>query len=47
MKLYILFDKVFIDNFGLTNSFELGLFVELELVIPDQGILVRSLGKSI
>ena len=47
MKLYVLFDQFFIDNFGLTNSFGLGLFVELELIIPDQGILVRSLGKSI
>ena len=39
--------SVFIDNFGLTNSFGLGLFVELEFIIPDQGIQVRSLGKSI
>ena len=36
----------FIDNFGLTNSFGLGMFVELEIIILDQGILVRSLGKS-
>ena len=47
VKLYVIFDKLFMDNFGLTNSFGLGLFVELELIIPDQGILVRSLGKSI
>ena len=46
VKLYINLGWFFIDDFGLTNSFGLGLLVELELIIPDQGILVRSLGKS-
>ena len=47
MKLYVLFGQFFLIFSGLTNSFGPGLFVELELIIPDQGMLVRSLGKSI
>ena len=37
----------FIDIFGLMCSFGLALFVVLETITPDQGMLVRSPGKSI
>ena len=47
MKLCITFGRFFIDNFGLMYSFGLALFVVLESIIPDQGMLVRSPGKSI
>ena len=47
MKLYVRFGWFFIDNFGLMCSFGLALFVVLENIIPDQGMLVRSPGKSI
>ena len=47
MKLYIRFGWFFIDIFGLMCSFGLALFVVLESIIPDQGMLVRSPGKSI
>ena len=47
MKLYVRFGWFFIDNFKFTNSFGLGLFVELEFIISDQGTPVRHPGKSI
>ena len=47
LKLCVRFGWFFIDNFGLMCSFGLALFVESELIIPDQGMLVRSPGKSI
>ena len=47
MKLCITFGWFFIDNFGLMYSFGLALFVVLESIIPDQGMLVRCPGKSI
>ena len=47
VKLYVHFGWFFIDNFGLMCSFGLTLFVDLESIIPDQGMLVRSPGKSI
>ena len=47
VKLYVGLGRFFLIFSRLTNSFGLGLFVELELIIPDQGMLVRSLGKSI
>ena len=47
VKLCVGFGWFFIDIFGLMCSFGLVLFVELELIIPDQGILVRCPGKSI
>ena len=38
--------RFFIDNFGFTNSFGLGLCVELEFIILDEVIPVRCSGKS-
>ena len=46
MKLCVGFGWFFIDNFGLMYSFGLALFVVQENIIPDQGMLVRSPGKS-
>ena len=46
VKLYVNLGWFFIDSSGLTNSFGLGLFVELEFIIPNQGMLVRHPGKS-
>ena len=46
VKLCITFGWFFIDNFGLMCSFGLALFVVQENIIPDQGMLVRSPGKS-
>ena len=47
MKLYIRFGWFLVDNFRLMCSFGLALFVVQESIIPDQGMLVRSPGKSI
>ena len=47
MKLCITFGRFFIDNFGLMYSFGLALFVERDMVSPDQGNLVGCPGKSI
>ena len=47
VKLCVGFGKIFLIFSGLTSSFGLGLCVELELINPDQGMLVRCPGKSI
>ena len=47
MKLYVRLGQFFIDNFGLTSSFGLGLFVERDMIILHQWELVPCPGKSI
>ena len=47
VKLCVGFGWFFIYNFGFTSSFGLWLCMELGLIIPDQGMLVRCPGKSI
>ena len=46
VKLYILLGWFFIDNFGLTNSFGLGSFVQRDMIILHQLKLVQGPGKS-
>ena len=46
MKLYVRLSQFFIDNFGLTSSFGLGLFVERDMIILHQLELVPCPGKT-
>ena len=46
MKLCVRFGWFFIDNFGLTNSFGLGSFVQRDMVRLHDWDLVRCPGKS-
>ena len=46
VKLYIRFGWFFIDNFGFTNSFGLGLCMQRDMIILHQWELVPCLGKS-
>ena len=47
MKLYMRLGWFFIDNFGLTNSFGLGSFVQRDMVRLHECEPVRCSGKSI
>ena len=46
VKLYIQFGWFFVDNFGLTNSFGLGSFVQRDMVSLHEWELVPCPGKS-
>ena len=50
MKLYVLLGQFFFDNFGLTNSFGLGLCMQRDMIILHQWKLVpcpeKSMGES-
>ena len=46
VKLYVFFDQIFVDNFGLTSSFRLGSFMQRDMIILHQWELVPCPGKS-
>ena len=46
VKLCVTFGQFFFDNFGLTNSFGLGLCMQRDMIILHQWKLVRCPGKS-